>query len=532
MANPSRVGAAGPAPLLSICMVARNDQFHGDYRYRLSTCLNFLAKGLASIGRAKDVEVIVADWGSDVPLHKELVLLPPARELVRFLVIPPDLARERQGDADFGYAIGLNAALRRASGEFAAELSADVILTTPCLHTLVAILDGTYPGIPVRESFMPILRRQLPMCQAERRLSVRELDEYLTLNLALLLPDAMGCGYGGASGRVLHRSLWEASRGYNETMLHGGWADVDFALRITQRYPNIELANFGICGAHLQHHLQTPNDPTFLAGKKNPPDDAPDFVANDENWGLGDQALEFHQLEQVSDELPADETSRVGTTESWNLTGRQVVEQLTNRELFQQVQAVLQAVRIEPQELAPAPGEINAFLGVAWHAQRRGVRTYVETGMKVPYGACLVARNSPGVELYTVVDWAHPQNDGGSLELLANNLLKGLGQHWGYLRFVGDDPATAVERIRKSTPGRFAVDLVLLRSGPKHPAAARQALELAGCLRPGGAIVVAGADEPSFRSVWSVLSAQYPQLTYLRFADRRSGIALAATLAG
>jgi hypothetical protein len=518
--------------LLSICIVARNDNFHGDYKYRLSTCLNFLAKGLAGLGRIDDVEVIVADWGSDVPLHKELVLLPPARDLIRFLVIPPDLAKQRQGDADFGYSFALNAAIRRSRGEFAAELSADVLLTGPSLESLLSVLEGVHPGIPTRQALFPILRRQLHMCQAKRRPSLRELDEYLLRNMVLLPVDAMGCGYGWASGFVMHRPLWDASRGYDERMLNWGWADIDFALRLTQRYPVVDLANFGVCGIHLQHYFQTPNDPVFRQRKTNPPYDTPQFTANQEDWGLGGVDLEFCCLENVSDEEPADETSRVGTPEPWDLTARQLVEQLTAPALQQQVQTMLRAINVEPASMRPSTEDASAFLALAWHAQRRGVRAYVEAGMRVPYGACLVARNSPGVELYMIVDWHDSRMQGGSYELFSNNLIKGLGQHWGYMRFVGDDPATGVQRVSQSTGSRFAVDLALVRASAQLPHAPQQAVELANFLTPGGAIVVTADNEPNFRNVWSALTASRPQLTYLRFADHRSGLALAATLTG
>lgn len=517
-------------PLMSICLVARNDDFHGDYRYRLSMCLNMLAKGLADIGREKEVEVIVCDWGSEVPLHKDLVLHPAAEKL-KFMIIPRDLALSRQiRGATFAYPVGLNAAVRRSSGEYVCELTADVVLNAANLDTLLSVFAGKYPGIPTREALFPILRRQLHMVQAKRQPSLRELEEYLNRNLVLLPADTMGCGYGWASGIVMHRDLWHAMRGIDETMLYWGWMDIDFALRMTQRYPIMDLANFGVCGVHLQHYFQTPNDPVFRARLNNPANDTPSFTVNDENWGLGEQEFPIHCVEKVWDEEPADVTSLVGTTEKWDVTPAQVVEELTKPELHKQVQGIVQGVRIDPPQLMASAKEFNAFAALSWHAQRRAARTYVETGMIGSYGACVVTRVSPGVEVYAVGNWSRPQPDGGSLMLLCNNLLKGLGQHWGYIRFVGDDPATAVDRISKSTGGRFAVDLALVRAGAGLPAT-QQALELAASLTPGGAIVVSADEEPSFNSVWSALASKRPALTYLRFADKITGIALAATLA-
>jgi hypothetical protein len=526
--------AQSQQPLMSFVMVARNDNFHGDYKYRLSTCLNFLTKGLAEIGRTHETEIIVCDWGSETPLHEALELHPAAREQVKYLAVPPELARARQvNGATFGYPIGVNAAVRRAKGEFICELTADVVLNAANLDTLLSLFAGKYPHVPIREAFFPLLRRQLHMCQAKRQPSLRELEDYLNRNLALLPVDGMGCGYGWASGDVMHRDIWHALRGMDETMLYWGWMDIDVCLRMTQRYPIIELGNFGICGVHLQHYFQVPNDPVFRERKNNPPNDRPSFAVNDENWGLNNVDLPMHCGAKVWADEPPDETSRVGTVEPWNLTARQLVEQLTAPELRPKVQNLLGSIRVDiPGPAALSPKETNAFLALAWHASRRGVRTYVEAGMRVPYACCVVTRHSPGAELYMITDWSPTFAGVGSYELLANNLIKGLGQHWGYLRFVGDDPTTAVERISRSAGGRFAVDLALVRCSPQLPAAQQQALELARYLTPGGAIVVAGADEASFRKVWSALNAQHPQLTYLRFSDGLSGIALAATLAG
>jgi hypothetical protein len=51
--------------------------------------------------RAQDVEVLVADWGSDVPLRDVLRLTPAAAGLVSFILIPPELARPLQQDSPF-----------------------------------------------------------------------------------------------------------------------------------------------------------------------------------------------------------------------------------------------------------------------------------------------------------------------------------------------------------------------------------------------------------------------------------------------
>ena len=219
----------GPHPLLSIIILARNDDFHGDYRWRVSTCPNFLARGLTTLGRQGDVEIIVCDWGSEIPLHKELVLHPAARELVRFPARPPPagpvLARPRE--------LRLRHRLQRRGAPLPWRVHRRVDRRRPTHHRRVCT-----PCWPCSGEHFPRCVAARPLCPScaascpvpgRRQPSLRELEEYLQPNLALLPADMMGVGYGWLCGAVMHRSLWHASRGYDETMLHWGWADVDLA---------------------------------------------------------------------------------------------------------------------------------------------------------------------------------------------------------------------------------------------------------------------------------------------------------------
>ena len=106
-------------PLLSFVIAGRNDGFMGDFNWRLSTSINIMARGAAKIGRLQDIEVIIADWNSQVPLHKVLELVPEARAITRFLCVPDEVAISAQGDTEFDACTALNLGIRRARGEFA-----------------------------------------------------------------------------------------------------------------------------------------------------------------------------------------------------------------------------------------------------------------------------------------------------------------------------------------------------------------------------------------------------------------------------
>lgn len=56
-------------PALSLILCSRNDRHLGDSRWRLEKALGYVGGPLAALGRAESVEVLVADWGSEVPMR-------------------------------------------------------------------------------------------------------------------------------------------------------------------------------------------------------------------------------------------------------------------------------------------------------------------------------------------------------------------------------------------------------------------------------------------------------------------------------
>ncbi len=103
-------------PVLSLILCSRNDQYMGNSRWRLETALNYVAGRVEALGRERDVEVLVADWGSEVPLREVVRLGPTAARIVSFVTVPPALARDLQRDSPFPEVLALNAAARRARG--------------------------------------------------------------------------------------------------------------------------------------------------------------------------------------------------------------------------------------------------------------------------------------------------------------------------------------------------------------------------------------------------------------------------------
>src|SRR5207344_1244533 len=75
-----------------------------------------------------DVEVLVTDWGSDVPLREAVGLTPAAAGVVSFVTVPPTLAVALQGDSPFPEVLALNAAARRARGRYIGRIDQDTLV--------------------------------------------------------------------------------------------------------------------------------------------------------------------------------------------------------------------------------------------------------------------------------------------------------------------------------------------------------------------------------------------------------------------
>jgi hypothetical protein len=69
------------------------------------------------VGGSDDIERVIADWGSDEPQWDAVRLTDEASHVARFLTIPTEFARERQGDSPFAEVIAINAAARRSRCE-------------------------------------------------------------------------------------------------------------------------------------------------------------------------------------------------------------------------------------------------------------------------------------------------------------------------------------------------------------------------------------------------------------------------------
>lgn len=522
-------------PLLSLIMTGRNDSYMGDFKWRLASAVNFAARSAAAIGRLEDLEIVVSDWNSEVPLYKEVTLVPEALSITRFVYVPPEIAVPAQRDTTFPDSIVINTGIRRARGEFIAMTGSDVLYTKASLLVLFAVLDGTIPGLAVKQAMLTASRRHIPVQRIMRRPSLAELEAYVHRNCSFFPRDHGGAGHAAPSNMLmLHRDLWHACRGFDERYIYWGFNDIDLVLRVTQRYPFIHLDHFGVNLLHMEHWTKPRlYVATKMFRKMNPAYNlTPEFAANDDGWGLGKHDLPCFKAEVKAS---AEESPRCGegAATAWESSAAQIATEIAAPKRRESVQSFLQQFQVFPIN----PAEEPALWCLAWYADQHQPRNYIETGFRYPHAACLVSRTSPGTELYLLVAW-EPRPEDEELFFRREDLsllyyicssFQRTG-HWAYTQYIGGDAVTAVRRLVEAMPNPFSVDLVLIRGS--HSRAVEHAVELAEYLSPGGAMVVTAPDVPRYQAIVNSVLGRFPGYFHLPVADGINGILLASPPAG
>lgn len=298
----------GPAPLLSLVLCSRNDNFQGNSLWRLETTLNHVARQAAEMGRLTDLEVVVADWGSEEPLRDAVRLSDEAAVIVRFLTVPVPLAKEKQRDSRFAEVFAINAAARRSRGEYIGRIDQDTLVGRHFLEWFFRAADTGDTGdraFPLDAAVMISNRRRIPYHFAVRCPSFPVVERYVSW-FDRRLPAMGGAGkenywevYIGIL--LFHRRLWEECGGYDETFIYYSYMEFDLFLRLLKKYEGVNLGP--IVGDDF-HHLD--HMPSWLSWNhqprtnnnviRTPEDPPPDFCPAGADWGLGRYDLPLEEV--------------------------------------------------------------------------------------------------------------------------------------------------------------------------------------------------------------------------------------------
>jgi glycosyltransferase involved in cell wall biosynthesis/ADP-heptose:LPS heptosyltransferase/tetratricopeptide (TPR) repeat protein len=281
-------------PLISFVTHGRNDGYMGDFLWRLSTCLNKIADGVAAIGRLADVEIVVGDWGSPLePLKKVLKLNEHAQAITRFCTVTKESADRLNRDGIYSYPSAANVPIRRARGKFVFSMDSDAYMPAETARFLLRIAEGHGPeSVDLDRSFFWLSRLHIPFGFLTESRTCAELDQFIHEQPEKLIRTAK-CNLeefrGGAVAIFAKRELFESIRGYNESLVYWGWADVDIHHRLTFNYKPLDLWDFGGLMYHLEHYPQRGKP---VGDRKLNPQEIPiKAVVNGEDWGAFNESV-------------------------------------------------------------------------------------------------------------------------------------------------------------------------------------------------------------------------------------------------
>lgn len=480
--------------LLSIVIVGRNDDYLGGYRYRLQTCLDFLAANLKTLGRLDDVEVLFVDWNSQgAPLSDEIELTPEAAALMRFVIVPPAVAKARNPMAAFFTTCAVNVGVRRAVGAFIMLADSDSMMPLPSLKALLEVLDGTLPThAPKEQLIYPIPRHQIPGSIAARRPNVAawvEILKRITGSRRKELP-AGDCLGGFSAAQLMHRDLWFEFGGYSEKLDRAwGWSDNDLMFRVTQKYNWMDLGYYGVIAFHIEHfaskgigHSRDPDSINAMALTY-------DAHPNDEGWGLATMTL---QERRVAGRV------RLEPAPHWNpLKGALSADDFLALRGDPEIADLIKNVGHPHRNMGDrGRADYEAVSALTVLLLREHPRNVVHVGALYWPVLMTLLETVAGTDLFLVQPWregvftAEPTLTGapGNPGMLAIGMT--ISAYRGYARILSNRAPLALDALFASDPLAQSIELAVIDRGEIEEDFARVLARIADHLAPNGAILI------------------------------------------
>jgi len=295
----------GLTPVLTLILCSRNDEYMGNSRWRLETSLDFAAHHAAALGLLSQVEIVVADWGSETPLRDAVQLTPAAAQITSFVHVSPALARTLQGDSPFPEVIALNAAARRSRGHYIGRIDQDTMAGGRFFSTFFDIVsDRLDIGLPPEETLFFSRRRRIPYRLATQCPPRAVMDRFLrgwSRWLRVESGPSWAPFYVSSVGIwLVHRSIWEACGGYDEEMIYMGAMEGNMIARLMTRHRMVDLGPLVDHDFfHLEHYhpwvdrhpytFRKGNDERYRMAER-----VKEFAPNGADWGMA-----AFQLDQI-----------------------------------------------------------------------------------------------------------------------------------------------------------------------------------------------------------------------------------------
>ena len=291
--------------LISLILCSRNDEYMGNARWRLETSINLALLNAQKADFIDNLEIVVSDWGSEIPLREVIQLIPEAENRVKFLHTANDRAVVEQKDSKFPEVIALNAAARRASGEYIGRIDNDTVVGSEFFRKFAKLhQNNPTDELDLKDSFLFVERRSVPYRISKLSLPLSQINWFIkTFSKFFKVESATDWGkefwHSPVGIMMFHRDIWHATNGYDERLIYWGWMESDLALRLGQHHKVVEFSNYvGHDLYHLEHYsnlveYKDRNGAATPRKKNEPKYENLNYRENSSSWGLNDRSLSF-----------------------------------------------------------------------------------------------------------------------------------------------------------------------------------------------------------------------------------------------
>jgi hypothetical protein len=296
---------------------------------------------------------------------------------------------------------------------------------------------------------------------------------------------AATCLGGFSAGQLMHRDLWGAVRGYDESLDRPwGWSDNDLMLRVTQERSWVDISAHGFVGLHMEHWPSSEARYSRHPSTINPMTIRDHARANDDRWGLGDATVPA-----VIARSACEPESGAGSAVALSRRTAAALPSDWQPSADARQFAAALGVDAEPR----LADRIAAVADIV--LTDRPLNAYF-FGLNPPV-LTAVLRSCPAAETFFIHPWPegatdhlgfHPGTFSGFLETRC--------AFRGWSRIVQGPPLTALERIAASTPGTGAIEFAWTETAVQDDILRQLDVRLA----PGGVTLMpTGADAAAAR---------------------------------
>ena len=268
---------------LTIVLFGRNDNYNGNYKYRLINCLKFLENAILKNKLKNRVIINFIDWNSDKAFFQEEIFPKTLKKNIRLFTLSPSFLKKNNHHERFNIQMCCNIGARRSNEDYILYTNTDILITESFLKNLFIFLNINKKN----KCLFTIPRKFVPPYITESELSYEDLKKYIFFTSRFFKEGGKISGVcSGPGGFLASKKTWVDLQGFKEKgMLGHGWNDVEIGIHAIKNSDLIELDYFGLYlfdmqqSKSLKKSINT-NQYILRKGKNN-------------NWGMGKKFLKY-----------------------------------------------------------------------------------------------------------------------------------------------------------------------------------------------------------------------------------------------